>query len=136
MTVRVLPSDDPVASMNELASHPLDLENGPLLDLTVFERAGRAAGLLLRAHHLVSDAWSVELIFKDLSRAYAARRPARPRPPRSSTPATSPGSGPGSPPTRWNGTCDSGGLNCVTLPRRSTCRPTGNAPPSGSIGEA
>ncbi|WP_405734764.1 amino acid adenylation domain-containing protein [Streptomyces sp. NBC_01537] len=80
VTVRVLPSDDPVASMNELASHPLDLENGPLLDLTVFERAGRAAGLLLRAHHLVSDAWSVELIFKDLSRAYAARRPG-PAPP-------------------------------------------------------
>lgn len=71
--VDLSPGADPVVAMTDLAHRPLDLEQGPLLDLTVFEDTGRTVALLLRAHHLVADAWSMELILNELSASYQAR---------------------------------------------------------------
>src|SRR5205085_10991670 len=49
-----------------------DLERGPLLRARLYRLAERDHVLLLVLHHLVSDAWSVELVMGELSQLYRA----------------------------------------------------------------
>ena len=44
----------------------------PLLRLRTYRIAGEGAVLLFQVHHLVSDSWSVEIVFRDLMAAYLA----------------------------------------------------------------
>jgi amino acid adenylation domain-containing protein len=59
--------------VNAVAREPMDIERGPLLRVTLFDGAGDGA-LLVRMHHLVADAGSVEILLNDLAAAYRARR--------------------------------------------------------------
>jgi amino acid adenylation domain-containing protein len=52
---------------------PFDLTTGPLLRCALLKMADGEHQLLLMMHHIISDAWSVELMLDELAQAYAAR---------------------------------------------------------------
>jgi amino acid adenylation domain-containing protein len=52
---------------------PFDLTTGPLLRCALLKMAEGEHQLLLMMHHIVSDAWSVQLMLDDLAQAYALR---------------------------------------------------------------
>src|SRR5262249_14462530 len=62
-----------VLSANE-ARHPFDLETGPLLRATLVRLGLCEHVLLLTMHHIVSDGWSVRILFDELLQLYAAAR--------------------------------------------------------------
>ncbi|WP_217602945.1 non-ribosomal peptide synthetase [Chitinophaga sp. GbtcB8] len=51
---------------------PFDLEKGPLLRLRLFKISDRQYVLLLIAHHIIIDAWSCSLFYKELLALYDA----------------------------------------------------------------
>jgi amino acid adenylation domain-containing protein len=51
---------------------PFDLRRGPLLRGVLLRRAPGEHELLLMMHHVISDAWSVELMLDELAQRYAA----------------------------------------------------------------
>jgi hypothetical protein len=55
-----------------LAAAPFDLSRGPLCRATLLRLGPDDQVLLLVTHHLVSDAWSSGLLFRDLAAFYAA----------------------------------------------------------------
>ncbi|KUO04437.1 non-ribosomal peptide synthetase [Streptomyces caeruleatus] len=55
-----------------LAEEPLDLVTGPLLRVRLLTQAPDRHRLVLTAHHLVSDLWSLSLLFDELDTAYPA----------------------------------------------------------------
>jgi amino acid adenylation domain-containing protein len=55
-----------------LAAGPFDLARGPLCRATLLRLGPDDQVLLLVTHHLVSDAWSSGLLFRDLAALYAA----------------------------------------------------------------
>lgn len=56
------------------ANSPFDLEQGPLLRVTLFKRASQEHLLLFVAHHIILDFWSFVVIAHELGLAYAAER--------------------------------------------------------------
>ena len=56
----------------EEARRPFDLENGPLIRLALFTRNGGDRLLVLVAHHIVIDMWSVAVLVKELKSIYEA----------------------------------------------------------------
>ncbi|HEX9944677.1 MAG TPA: amino acid adenylation domain-containing protein, partial [Thermoanaerobaculia bacterium] len=54
------------------AGRPFDLQAGPLLRAVLFHLKKNEHGLLLVAHHIVCDAWSVGIFVRELSAFYAA----------------------------------------------------------------
>jgi amino acid adenylation domain-containing protein len=70
------------ALLGRLAAEPFDLREGPLLRAFLVVVAPGDHALLLVSHHIVSDAWSSGVLFRDLALAYAAlargREPAWP----------------------------------------------------------
>jgi amino acid adenylation domain-containing protein len=64
--------DDIHARVGELAGVPFDLVTGPLLRVHVLRIATDEHLLLLLCHHIVSDAWSSGVLFRDLAGAYDA----------------------------------------------------------------
>src|SRR6185295_15256384 len=65
-TVRRLARED--------ARAPFDLEHGPLLRCTILLRGAQDHVVLLTMHHVVSDAWSMGILIRELSVLYAAFR--------------------------------------------------------------
>ncbi|MFL5380981.1 MAG: amino acid adenylation domain-containing protein, partial [Longimicrobiaceae bacterium] len=72
----------------EDAERPFDLERGPLLRATLLRLSDEEHVLLLAMHHIVSDDWSMGVLFRELltlyewfSRPSGAARPASPLPP-------------------------------------------------------
>ncbi len=60
----------------EHANQPFDLENGPVIRLELFQTdEGHVA--LMTMHHIISDAWSVTVLFKDLIESYFSIRAGR-----------------------------------------------------------
>src|SRR5688572_29494045 len=51
---------------------PFDLENGPLLRVSVFQRSTREHVLLLALHHIVADFWSLAVLVNELGILYRA----------------------------------------------------------------
>ena len=51
---------------------PFDLERGPLFRARLYERGSEGFTLLLAAHHLVADFWSLVVVIEDAARAYTA----------------------------------------------------------------
>lgn len=51
---------------------PFDLENGPLLRVTVYRLAEDHHVILLVMHHIVSDGWSMIVMLRELTLAYEA----------------------------------------------------------------
>jgi amino acid adenylation domain-containing protein len=54
----------------EAARRTFDLDNGPLLRTTLLSTAPERHVLLLSLHHLVGDAWSVAVLFRELATLY------------------------------------------------------------------
>ncbi|CAG0944142.1 partial nonribosomal peptide synthetase DhbF, partial [Gammaproteobacteria bacterium] len=61
-----------------LSGHVFDLASGPLLRAWLLCAAPGDQVLLLLAHHVISDAWSGGVLFRDLMEHYAALRESRP----------------------------------------------------------
>ena len=60
------------ARILELIRQPFDLSSGPLLRVHVLRLADDAAVLLLVMHHIVSDGWSMGVLFDELASLYDA----------------------------------------------------------------
>ena len=60
------------ARLDELARRPFDLESGPLARAHLLTVSDREHYLLLNQHHIVSDAWSVGVLMRELSACYDA----------------------------------------------------------------
>lgn len=54
------------------ARAPFDLERGPLLRLSLLQIDDRDFVLLVTTHHIVSDGWSLDIFFRELSELYDA----------------------------------------------------------------
>ncbi|HYG63143.1 MAG TPA: amino acid adenylation domain-containing protein, partial [Thermoanaerobaculia bacterium] len=74
-----LPSERRLPEAERLAlaesRHPFDLARGPLIRLTLLrlgEGGEESRVLLASLHHIVSDAWSVAIFYRSLTRLYAA----------------------------------------------------------------
>src|SRR5206468_8721640 len=59
------------ARLGEEAYRPFDLARGPLLRISLL-RAGRSRILLVAAHHVITDLWSLSVALRDLQALYAA----------------------------------------------------------------
>ena len=64
----------------EEAHRPFDLQNGPLLRITLLELSDRNHVLLVTIHHICSDGWSVALYTQELSALYPAFAAGQPSP--------------------------------------------------------
>ncbi len=79
--LRAAHADDEVRrAWRALIAAPIDLERGPLLRATLFRLAPERHLLVGVVHHIVSDAWSVELLLRELAGAYAQDTLAAPLP--------------------------------------------------------
>ncbi|HEX7240854.1 MAG TPA: condensation domain-containing protein, partial [Longimicrobiaceae bacterium] len=61
-----------LAEARRLARLPFDLQRGPLFRATLLRLSGERHLLLLETHHVVSDAWSAEVMARELEALYAA----------------------------------------------------------------
>lgn len=75
VAVRVAWRDD--AASEDDAARPFDLAQAPLLRLGVTRRAADDHDVILTVHHIVADAWSMEVFVRELGEAYAARQQGR-----------------------------------------------------------
>ncbi|HYV80007.1 MAG TPA: condensation domain-containing protein, partial [Streptosporangiaceae bacterium] len=66
--------------VREEAVRPFDLAAGPLLRITLLALAGTEHVLLLTAHHIVSDGWSMGLLMGELGTLYGAASRGEPSP--------------------------------------------------------
>ncbi|HEX8273037.1 MAG TPA: amino acid adenylation domain-containing protein [Longimicrobiaceae bacterium] len=64
----------------DAARTPFDLETGPLFRARLLRLDAREHVLLLEMHHVVTDGWSVGVIFRELAALYAAYAAGRPDP--------------------------------------------------------
>jgi amino acid adenylation domain-containing protein len=65
----------------ESCRRPFDLARGPLFRATLLRCADEVHVLVLAVHHIVSDAWSTEVLIRDLAEGYEAALAGRPRRP-------------------------------------------------------
>lgn len=76
-------ADDPALILNALvkeAQQPFDLAHGPLLRAVLWHVAAEEHILLLLMHHIISDGWSLQLFFRELSSLYQAYTLGQPSP--------------------------------------------------------
>ncbi|MFL5542253.1 MAG: amino acid adenylation domain-containing protein, partial [Longimicrobiaceae bacterium] len=59
------------------AARPFDLAAGPLFRAALLRLGEEDHALLLSTHHVVSDGWSMEVLFRELAALYAAYREGR-----------------------------------------------------------
>ncbi|HVR99979.1 MAG TPA: amino acid adenylation domain-containing protein, partial [Thermoanaerobaculia bacterium] len=64
----------------EEAVHPFVLSRGPLLRTTLVRVAAEEYVALLTMHHIISDAWSMGILIRELATLYNAFRQSRPSP--------------------------------------------------------
>ncbi len=62
---------DLTSYLRGLAAEPFDLQQGPLLKLTLLQLGPEEFVLLMRMHHIIYDGWSEGVFFKELSALYA-----------------------------------------------------------------
>ena len=62
------------------AEIPFDLERGPLWRAQLFKRSPTEAYLLLAAHHIAVDGWSMKILLEDLKRLYGGEQRGETRP--------------------------------------------------------
>jgi len=58
----------------EEARRPFDLESGPLFRTSLFSRSEVDHHLVMSAHHIVGDFWSIAVLMHELGRIYPAER--------------------------------------------------------------
>ncbi len=64
--------DEIESRLTDEAHRPFDLEQGPLLRVSVFKRSEREHYLLLVVHHIVIDFWSLAILLNELGVLYPA----------------------------------------------------------------
>ncbi|MFC7643993.1 condensation domain-containing protein [Streptosporangium lutulentum] len=77
MPLRFVAADDEAAAqvlIDEAATEPFDLADGPLLRALLVRLADDDHRLLVTTHHIIGDGWSVDLLLRDLAAAYHALR--------------------------------------------------------------
>jgi natural product biosynthesis luciferase-like monooxygenase protein len=62
------------ARLAEEIHRPFDLEHSSLLRVTLFSRSLSAHVLLISAHHIVSDFWSLAVLMRELEKLYMAEK--------------------------------------------------------------
>ena len=62
----------------EEARHPFDLSRGPLFRVSLLKLGDRERILLLTMHHIISDAWSAGVLFKEIGAFYGAYSSGKP----------------------------------------------------------
>ncbi|MFJ8534713.1 amino acid adenylation domain-containing protein [Streptomyces sp. NPDC093591] len=67
---RDVPASEVDARMRAEAAHPFDVASGPLLRCTLYAVADGSHRILLVAHHLVCDGWSLGVLLRELSAGY------------------------------------------------------------------
>lgn len=65
-------ADDVAAAVQRDVRAPYDLKKGPLFRARILRLAGDEHLLLLAAHHIVADLWSLGLVLRDVSLLYPA----------------------------------------------------------------
>jgi amino acid adenylation domain-containing protein/FkbH-like protein len=60
------------------AARPFNLEDGPLLRVSLFTRSAQQHVLLLSIHHIISDFWSLAVLLDELRTIYGAEVEGRP----------------------------------------------------------
>ncbi|KIH99630.1 hypothetical protein LP52_07010 [Streptomonospora alba] len=60
----------------EFRDQPFDLANGPLVRALIVDHGAGRRALVLAAHHIVVDLWSLRHLLDDLKRTYTGRSPA------------------------------------------------------------
>ncbi len=60
--------------LSEESERPFDLERGPLLRIDLFTRSSDEHVLLLAAHHIIVDFWSLALLMQELGVLYEAEQ--------------------------------------------------------------
>ncbi|MFY2561144.1 amino acid adenylation domain-containing protein [Corallococcus terminator] len=65
-------SEQVLTLATEEAARPFDLARGPLIRAALLRTAPRHHVLLLTMHHIVSDGWSMDVLFRELSALYTA----------------------------------------------------------------
>jgi amino acid adenylation domain-containing protein len=73
-------NSDLEARLARLISQPFDLQQGPLLRVTVLRHSMQSAVLVIVVHHSVADGWSMGVMFRELSLLYNACIENRPNP--------------------------------------------------------
>ncbi|HMW11432.1 MAG TPA: condensation domain-containing protein, partial [Bacteroidia bacterium] len=53
-------------------SIPFDLMNGPVIRFAIFKISNADTALVITAHHIVCDGWSIGIIMQDISKFYSA----------------------------------------------------------------
>ena len=66
--------------IREEAQRPFDLTSGPLLRATLLRLRPDEHVLLLLIHHIVTDGWSMSVLFREISQLYEAAIAGRPSP--------------------------------------------------------
>ncbi|MGH9759930.1 MAG: condensation domain-containing protein, partial [Blastocatellia bacterium] len=64
----------------EDAGRPFDLACGPLLRVSLLRLAGESHALLLTTHHIIRDAWSMNVLTREVVSLYEAYIAGRPSP--------------------------------------------------------
>ncbi|MFJ4972179.1 amino acid adenylation domain-containing protein [Streptomyces sp. NPDC088755] len=62
---------DPHGRIVEFRDQPFDLEHGPLIRALIIDSGPAGRILVLAAHHIVVDLWSLRILVEDLQRDYA-----------------------------------------------------------------
>ena len=57
-------------ALRDFACEPFDLVNGPVLRVALLETGGQGCVLQFVVHHIVADAWSMDVLFRDLLAFY------------------------------------------------------------------
>ncbi|MFY2559093.1 amino acid adenylation domain-containing protein [Corallococcus terminator] len=73
LSVEVVAEGEVLARVEEEARRPFDLARGPLLKASVLRVGEEEHVLVWVVHHIVFDGWSVGVLERELSEAYAAR---------------------------------------------------------------
>ncbi|MDB4951688.1 MAG: non-ribosomal peptide synthetase [Gemmatimonadetes bacterium] len=79
------PESDTARLIGEISNRPFDLEAGPLFRATLVRTPARSASpadavLVMVMHHIVSDAWSMDVLTAELNALYAAFAAGQPSP--------------------------------------------------------
>ncbi|WP_343674178.1 amino acid adenylation domain-containing protein [Chitinophaga sp.] len=68
-TISEIATDDVSATVQSLLKKPFDLINGPLLRCVILQTKEKEV-LYFDMHHIISDGWSLEVLFKNIALAY------------------------------------------------------------------
>lgn len=64
--------DRAAALLHKEEAQPIDITNGPLLKILLVSLSKTSHVMFLKTHHIISDGWSIDILFRELSHLYNA----------------------------------------------------------------